>query len=70
MTQMKHWQDPVNALLGAWLVLSPWAANFADNQVAMVNFVVVGLLLIATRSAPSRSSPAPWPFLSPGNGRE
>jgi hypothetical protein len=48
MTQMKLWQDPVNALLGAWLVLSPWAANFTDNQVAMVNFVVVGLLLIAT----------------------
>ena len=48
MRQMKHWQDPVNALLGAWLILSPWAANFADNRVAMLNFVIVGVLLIAT----------------------
>ena len=28
MKQMKHWQDPVNALLGVWLVLSPWALGF------------------------------------------
>jgi len=47
MKQMKHWQDPVNGLLGAWLILSPWAVGFADNQMAMVNFVVVGVLLIA-----------------------
>lgn len=47
MRQMKHWQDPVNALLGAWLVLSPWAVGFADHQAAMINFVAVGLLLMA-----------------------
>jgi hypothetical protein len=23
MKRVKHWQDPVNALLGAWLILSP-----------------------------------------------
>lgn len=47
MRQMKHWQDPVNALLGAWLVLSPWAIGFADHQVATINFVIVGALLVA-----------------------
>jgi hypothetical protein len=47
MKQMKHWQDPVNALLGAWLILSPWAIGFADQQVAMANFVAVGALLVA-----------------------
>lgn len=47
MKQMKHWQDPVNALVGAWLVLSPWAIGFADHRVATVNFVAVGVLLIA-----------------------
>ena len=47
MKQVKHWQDPVNALLGAWLVLSPWAMGFASHQPAMVNFVVVGVLLLA-----------------------
>ncbi|HWP13727.1 MAG TPA: SPW repeat protein, partial [Ramlibacter sp.] len=24
MKQMKHWQDPVNAVVGLWLILSPW----------------------------------------------
>jgi hypothetical protein len=47
MKQMKHWQDPVNALLGAWLILSPWAVGFADHRIAMFNFVAVGVLLIA-----------------------
>jgi len=47
MKQLKHWQDPVNALLGAWLVLSPWVQGFADQRVAMVNFVAVGVLLVA-----------------------
>ena len=47
MRQMKHWQDPVTALLGAWLVLSPWAVGFADHQAAMFNFVAVGALLMA-----------------------
>lgn len=48
MKQMKHWQDPVNALLGAWLILSPWAVGFQAEQVAMWNFVVVGAVLLAT----------------------
>lgn len=48
MKPMKHWQDPVNALLGAWLILSPWAMGFADRQVAMAGCVAVGALLLAT----------------------
>lgn len=47
MMQMKHWQDPANALLGAWLILSPWALAFQDNTAAMANGVVVGLALVA-----------------------
>jgi hypothetical protein len=47
MKQVKHWQDPVNAVLGAWLVLSPWALGFSGDAVAMGNFVVVGALLLA-----------------------
>lgn len=45
--QVKHWQDPVNALLGAWIILSPWVVGFADERIAMFNFVAVGVLLIA-----------------------
>lgn len=47
MKQMKHWQDPVNALLGAWVILSPWALGFQGETMAMFNAVVVGLALIA-----------------------
>jgi len=48
MKQVKHWQDPVNAALGAWLVLSPWALGFQDDVTAMGNFVIVGAVLVAT----------------------
>lgn len=47
MKQMKHWQDPVNVVLGAWLVLSPWILGFSGERVAMANAVIVGVLLIA-----------------------
>jgi hypothetical protein len=48
MKQVKHWQDPVNAVLGAWLVLSPWALGFSGDTAALWNFVVAGVLLVAT----------------------
>jgi hypothetical protein len=48
MTHMKHWQDPVNGALGAWLILSPWVVGFQDNRIATVSIAAVGLLLVAT----------------------
>jgi hypothetical protein len=48
MKQLKHWQDPVNAVLGAWLVLSPWVLGYQGETMALGNFVVVGVLLVAT----------------------
>lgn len=47
MMKLRHWQDPVNAALGAWLVISPWAAGFAGDTVATANMVVVGVALVA-----------------------
>jgi hypothetical protein len=47
MKHMKHWQDPVNALVGVWLILSPWAIGFQDNITPLANAVIVGILLIA-----------------------
>lgn len=43
----KHWQDAVNAALGAWLLLSPLAVGYASDVVASANAVVVGLALVA-----------------------
>jgi SPW repeat len=50
MKQVKHWQDPVNAVLGACLVLSPWAwaLRYVDHQAATFNAVIIGAALIAT----------------------
>ncbi|MBO9680843.1 SPW repeat protein [Paenacidovorax monticola] len=47
MKQMKHWQDPLNALLGAWLALSPWVLGYQDQMTPTANGVVIGLALIA-----------------------
>jgi SPW repeat len=49
MKQVKHWQDPVNAILGACLALSPWtwALGYVDHQIATFNAVIVGAALIA-----------------------
>jgi hypothetical protein len=48
MKQLKHWQDLVSALVGVWLILSPWALGFQSDTNALANAVIIGLLLIAT----------------------
>ena len=47
MKPLKHWQDAVNAVLGVWLVLAPWALGCAAETAAMANMVVVGAALLA-----------------------
>jgi hypothetical protein len=47
MRQPKHWQDLVNAVLGIWVIVSPWALGFEGSSMAMSNAVIVGLALVA-----------------------
>ncbi|WP_404299987.1 SPW repeat protein [Alicycliphilus denitrificans] len=47
MRNVKHWQDPLNALVGAWLVLSPWVMGFQEQMAPTASSVIVGLALIA-----------------------
>lgn len=47
MKQLKHWQDPVNAVIGIWLVLSPWALSYSGEIVPSANAVVIGVALVA-----------------------
>lgn len=47
MKELKHWQDPLNALIGVGIVLSPWILGFQDENVLMANAVFAGLALIA-----------------------
>ena len=48
MKHVKHWQDPLNAALGVWLILSPWVVGFQDQATPSMNAVAVGILLGAT----------------------
>jgi hypothetical protein len=45
MTHLKHWQDPINAALGLWVLISPWAVGYQADTAALWNAVIVGLLL-------------------------
>lgn len=59
MKRIKHWQDVVNAMLGAWLILSPWVLGFQGIVVATTSTVAVGALLIAS-SLGAMQVPAAW----------
>ncbi len=43
----KHWQDPINLVLGLWLIASPWALSYNYERVATWNAAIVGLLIAA-----------------------
>jgi len=45
MTPPRHWEDPVNAVIGVGILVSPWFAGYAMVQVALANAVIVGTLL-------------------------
>lgn len=45
MKQLKHWQDPANAVAGAWLIVSPWVLGFQGISPAMWAMVATGIVL-------------------------
>ena len=58
MARVKHWQDPVNALVGVWLVLSPWILGFHSVVIATTTTMAVGALLFATSAGAMQFSQA------------
>ena len=48
MAHVKHWQDPANAVIGFWLLLSPWILGFSGVVVATSTTMAVGVLLLAS----------------------
>jgi SPW repeat len=42
----RPWEEWINVVLGAWLIVSPWALGVA-SAAAKANFVVVGALVVA-----------------------
>ena len=59
MKRVKHWQDPANALLGAWLIVSPWILGFQGVVVATVSTAALGALLVAS-SIEAMQVPQAW----------
>jgi hypothetical protein len=46
-TMPKAWEEGINALLGVGLLASPWLLDFAAQQNATTNAVLVGVLVAA-----------------------
>jgi len=46
MTPPRHWQDPLSALAGLAILVSPWLAGYAMVQPAVANAVIVGAFLV------------------------
>jgi hypothetical protein len=59
MKHLKHWQDPVAAVLGVWLVASPWVLGFQGQVPAKIATVILGVLLIAS-SIGEMALPEAW----------
>lgn len=45
------WQDVVNLVLGAWLIVSPFALNYADAATPAWNAHLVGVVVVALAAA-------------------
>ena len=46
LSVFRAWEEWINVILGAWLVISPWALGISVPA-ARANFAVVGLLVMA-----------------------
>ena len=44
---VKHWQDPLNLILGLWMLVSPWALQYELENYPTWNAVVVGIVIAA-----------------------
>lgn len=45
--RIERWQDLINAMLGFWLLASPWVIGYDDGSAAMWSAVIAGLVLAA-----------------------
>jgi hypothetical protein len=56
-----EWEEWVNAVIGLWLIVSPWVLGFSGLAAAMWNFVAVGVIvavLAAWAAYMARQEPA------------
>src|SRR5262245_36838287 len=53
------WQDWLLALLGIWVLVSPWALGFASNSTALWTHIAIGLLMVAFAAWQIWAEPGP-----------
>lgn len=46
MFKTLKWEDWVGVGLGIWLLISPWVMGYADVQIASINALVLGVILV------------------------
>ncbi len=44
--QVQKWEEWTSAVIGIWLVVSPWVLGFSSDPVTTSNAVIVGLLVL------------------------
>lgn len=56
------WTSWLVAILGIWLIISPWVVGFAGQEAAFWNTLITGIviLLVALGAARSASSSTSW----------
>jgi hypothetical protein len=42
---IKHWQDPLNLVLGLWMLVSPWVLGHQAETPPTWNAVILGILI-------------------------
>ncbi|MDJ1160092.1 SPW repeat protein [Chelatococcus sp. SYSU_G07232] len=47
LSAFAEWEEWLNVVLGAWMIVSPWALGFASNMGALWTHVVLGVLTVA-----------------------
>lgn len=50
-TVTTRWQDSLNVVFGLWLILSPWALQYATIEGAFWNAIIVGMIVAAAALA-------------------
>jgi hypothetical protein len=44
--QVQKWEEWTNAVIGIWLVVSPWVLGFSSDAVTTWNAAIIGLLVL------------------------
>lgn len=43
---IKHWQDPLNIILGLWMAASPWVLGYSADTYPTLSAIIAGTLIV------------------------